>query len=157
VPELPKDEAKLDLPLRDLLARHRADPSCAGCHARFDSFGLVFEGFGPIGERRARDLAGRPIDTAAEFPGGGQGAGLDGLREYIRGKRQGDFVHNLTAKLFAYALGRSLIYSDDLAIHERQERLAASGYRFDNLIESIVTSRQFLNRRGGDGLPERKK
>jgi hypothetical protein len=34
------------LPLRDLLARHRADPSCAGCHARFDSFGIVFEGFG---------------------------------------------------------------------------------------------------------------
>jgi hypothetical protein len=157
VPELPRDEAKLDLPLRELLARHRADPSCAGCHARFDSFGLIFEGFGPIGARRTKDLASRPIDTTAEFPGGGEGAGLDGLREYIRGKRQGDFVRNLSAKLFAYALGRSLIQSDELAIHEMQDKLAANGYRFDNLIAGIVTSRQFLNRRGGDELSERKR
>ncbi|HEX3988134.1 MAG TPA: DUF1592 domain-containing protein, partial [Verrucomicrobiae bacterium] len=31
VPELPHDEAKLDLPLREVLARHRADPNCAQC------------------------------------------------------------------------------------------------------------------------------
>src|SRR5262249_16008059 len=41
VPELPADEAKLDLPLREALARHRADKACAGCHERFDSFGLA--------------------------------------------------------------------------------------------------------------------
>ncbi|HWY85311.1 MAG TPA: DUF1592 domain-containing protein [Gemmataceae bacterium] len=157
VPELPKDEAKLDLPLRDLLARHRADPSCAGCHARFDSFGLVFEGFGPIGERRAKDLSGRQVDVSATFPSGDEGAGLDGLRQYIRAKRQNDFVQNLAAKLFAYALGRGLIQSDDLAIRAMQEKLMANSYRFDNLVESIVTSRQFLFRRGGDETAERKK
>jgi hypothetical protein len=60
VPELPQDEAKIDLPLREMLAKHREDPGCASCHARFDSFGLVFEGYGPVGEARAKDLAGRP-------------------------------------------------------------------------------------------------
>src|SRR5439155_23394504 len=50
VPELPRDEAKLDLPLRELLAKHREDPSCASCHSRFDSMGLVMEGFGLVGE-----------------------------------------------------------------------------------------------------------
>ena len=84
VPELPRDEAELDLPLREVLARHRNDANCAACHARFDSLGLVFEGFGPIGERRQKDLAGRPIDAAATFPGGGEGSGLEGLRSYIR-------------------------------------------------------------------------
>ncbi len=68
VPELPHDEAKMDLPLRDMLARHRADPNCAACHARFDSLGLVFEGFGPIGERREKDLAGRPVDASRHVP-----------------------------------------------------------------------------------------
>ena len=68
VPELPRDEAKLDLPLREMLARHRADPDCAACHARFDALGLVFEGFGPVGDRREKDLAGRPIDARASFP-----------------------------------------------------------------------------------------
>ena len=68
VPELPNDEAKLDLPLREMLAKHRDNPACAGCHARFDSFGLAFEGYGPIGEARTKDLAGHPVETRADFP-----------------------------------------------------------------------------------------
>ena len=31
-----------------------------------------------------------------------------------------------------------------------RERLAADGHRFDSLIETIVTSPQFLNKRGKD-------
>jgi hypothetical protein len=155
VPELPRDEAKLDLPLRDMLARHRADPNCAACHARFDALGLVFEGFGPVGDRREKDLAGHPVDIKATFPGGGEGAGLPGLQQYIRDKRQNDFVDNLCGKLLAYSLGRSLLVSDDLTIQDMHRKLAADGYRFDNLIDSIVTSRQFLTKRGRDGLAER--
>src|SRR6185436_15148833 len=50
VPELPSDETKLgELTLRHTLAKHRDNVSCAGCHQRFDSLGLVFEGYGPIG------------------------------------------------------------------------------------------------------------
>ena len=59
VPELPQDEAKSDAPLRDVLAQHRSNPVCAGCHARFDTFGLAMEGYGPVGETRSKDLAGR--------------------------------------------------------------------------------------------------
>ena len=70
VPELPSDEAKSDLPVRDMLAKHRANPVCAACHARFDSFGLAFEGYGPVGDARTKDLAGRPVDTAVTYPGG---------------------------------------------------------------------------------------
>ena len=74
VPELPKDEAKPgELTLPQLLARHRDDKNCAGCHQRFDSIGLVFEGYGPIGERRDRDLGGRPVDAKATFPDGSEG------------------------------------------------------------------------------------
>src|SRR4030095_15850393 len=83
VPELPSDEGQLgDLTLRQVLDRHREDKNCAGCHARFDGIGLVFEGYGPIGERRTRDLGGRLVDTHAIFPGGNQGTGIDGTRRY---------------------------------------------------------------------------
>src|SRR6185295_11018945 len=78
VPELPADEAKLDLPLRETLARHRSDKTCSGCHARFDSFGLVFENYGPIGELRDKDLGGKAVDTRATFPNGTDHQGLDG-------------------------------------------------------------------------------
>src|SRR5262249_6743419 len=81
VPELPKDEAKLgELTLPQLLARHREDKNGAGCHRRFDSIGLVFEDFGPVGERRVKDLGGRPVHTDATFPDGIDRNGLKGLR-----------------------------------------------------------------------------
>ncbi len=151
VPELPQDEAQLgDLSLREVLAKHRESKSCAGCHQRFDSIGLVFEGYGPIGELRERDLGGRPVDTAAIFPDGSAGLGLSGLRRYLRESRQHDFVDNLGRKLMAYALGRSLLLSDESTIQMMQERLAASEYRFHTMVEAIVTSPQFLRTRGRD-------
>jgi hypothetical protein len=150
VPELPHDEAKMDLPLREMLARHRDNPACAGCHARFDSLGLAFEGYGPIGEKRSQDLAGRPVDAQAVFPGGMQGAGFDGVMAYIRDHRQKDFTENLSRKLLAFALGRSLQLSDEPLIERMQTKLTASGYRFTPLVEIIVTSPQFLNKRRTD-------
>jgi hypothetical protein len=144
VPELPKDEAHGgDLTLPQLLERHRADKACAGCHAKFDSFGLVFEGFGPIGERRKMDLGGKPVSSKAEFPDGVERSAIDGLRDYIRTKRRDDFVDNLCRKLLAFALGRTLIPSDDKLVMEMRTKLAADGYRFESLVESIVMSRQF--------------
>ncbi|HEX4948799.1 MAG TPA: DUF1592 domain-containing protein, partial [Blastocatellia bacterium] len=147
VPELPRDEAKSDLPVRDLLAQHRENKMCAACHARFDSFGLAFEGYGPTGERRTKDLAGRAVDANATFPGGVQGNGLDGLLAYIRAQRERDFLHNLNEKMLAYALSRSTIISDEPLLAAMQTKLAASGYKASALIETIVTSPQFLNRR----------
>jgi hypothetical protein len=152
VPELPKDEAKLgELTLPQVLARHRADKSCAGCHRRFDSVGLVFEGFGPIGERRTKDLAGHAVQTGATFPDGKDRNGLPGLREYLRDKRQEDFVDNLCRKLLAYALGRRVLISDRKTLETMRTRLAADGFRFGGLVETIVTSRPFLNKRGRGG------
>src|SRR5258706_15876513 len=84
VPVLPDDEAKLDLPLREMLVKHRENPSCAGCHARFDSLGLAFEGYGPIGERRSKHLAGPAVEVQPVFPGGRQGTGLQGRQGYMR-------------------------------------------------------------------------
>jgi hypothetical protein len=150
VPELPGDEAKSELPLRDMLAKHRSNPVCAGCHARFDVFGLAFEGYGPVGEARTMDLAGRPVDTNAVFPGGSQGAGMEGVEAYIREHRQAGFVDNLSRKLLAYALNRSLQLSDESVIDRIKTRLLAQGYRFDSLVETIVTSPQFLNTRVSD-------
>jgi hypothetical protein len=147
VPELPRDEAKMDLPLREMLAKHREDASCAACHARFDSFGLALEGYGPVGERRAKDLAGRTIDAKTAFPGGSEREGYEGLLAYIREHRENDFVENLCRKLMAYALGRTLVLTDEPAIEEMRARLASNRYQFETLIESIVASPQFRNGR----------
>ncbi len=147
VPELPSDESKSDLPVRQMLAQHRANPVCAACHARFDSFGLAFEGYGPVGDARTHDLGGRPVDTAVTYPGGVEGSGLAGLQSFIRDHRQNEFLNNLSRKMLAYALGRSLQLSDESLVERMENELRANQYRSYSLVETIVTSPQFLNRR----------
>ena len=80
---------------------------------RFDSFGLAYEGYGPVGDVRTKDLAGRPVDTAVTYPGGINGVGFEGLRDFIREHRQAEFINNLCRKLLSYALNRSLQLSDE--------------------------------------------
>jgi hypothetical protein len=149
VPTLPADESQMgNITLRETLERHRQDKACSPCHSRFDSFGLVFENYGPIGERRNLDLGGRPVETTGAFPNGKSVEGLVGLRKYIRDNRQNDFVENLCRKLLAYGLGRTLIPSDDLTIERMRTALAANKHKIGTIFEQIVTSPQFLNKRG---------
>jgi hypothetical protein len=143
VPELPHDEAKMERPVREMLAQHREVPMCAACHARFDDFGLAFEGYGPVGEARTKDMAGRPVDAKVTFPGGFQGAGFEAIEQYIREKRQHEFLDNFSRKLLAYALNRSLLISDEPVIEQMQSKLAANGNKFSTIVDAIVTSRQF--------------
>ncbi len=148
VPVLPTDETKLgDLTLRQTLAKHREDKNCASCHNKFDSLGLVFEGYGPVGEVRTTDLAGRPAETTATFPDGTEGSGLTGLQTYIRQRVEHEFLDNLSRKLMVFALGRTLRPADELVITDLRQKLARNGNRFSTLVEGIVTSPQFLHKR----------
>lgn len=149
VPELPKDEASSgELSLPQALALHRNHPACSGCHQRFDSMGLMFEGFGPTGERRDKDLGGRPIDNAAVFPNGKNGQGVADLQSYLMAERRAEFLDNLYSKLLAYALGRSLMLSDQKTLEVMRDQMAEDGHRFQTMIDAIVTSPQFLRKRG---------
>ena len=156
VPDLPEDESALgDLTLTQVLARHREHKACAGCHKRFDTVGIAFEGFGPVGERRQVDLGGRPVSLTVEFPplpgvsaDARTGNGIAGLRQYLLMHRREEFVDNFCRKLLSYALGRTLILPDDLLIAEMKKKLADNDGRVGAALECIVTSPQFLTRRG---------
>ncbi|MCA9215005.1 MAG: DUF1592 domain-containing protein, partial [Planctomycetales bacterium] len=149
VPDLPNDESKLgELTLTEALAKHREHESCSGCHNRIDPFGVVFEGFGPVGERRSVDLGGRAVQKSVTFPDGTQRDGVESLRAYIQEKRASDFVDNLHEKLLSYALGRTLLLSDESLLQKMRENALANEHRFGTLVETIVTSPQFMNKRG---------
>jgi hypothetical protein len=70
-----------------------------------------------------------------------------GVQTYIRQRRQGDYLENFSRKLWSYALNRTPILPDEPALERVRAQLAAGGYRFSSLVETIVTSPQFLNRR----------
>jgi hypothetical protein len=105
-----------------------------------------------VGERRSRDLGDHPVDTSATFPNGSTGNGIDGLRAYIAAHRQEDFLDNFCRKLLAYALGRSLILSDEPTIRDLRARLSNNGERIGSLVEGVVTSPQFLHKRAPEIL-----
>ncbi len=69
------------------------------------------------------------------------------MQAFIREQRQQEFVGNLSRKLLAFALNRSLQLSDESLIERMETQLAAKEYRFHSLVMTIVTSPQFLNRR----------
>jgi hypothetical protein len=54
--------------LRDRLAAHREDPSCASCHAKMDVPGLGLERFDGLGRHRLTEN-GAPIDPSGTFDG----------------------------------------------------------------------------------------
>jgi hypothetical protein len=99
-------------------------------------------------------MAGRAVDTHATFPNGTTGNGIEAVEQYIREKRQKDFLDNISRKLVSYALGRSLMLSDETVIEKMQAKLSANGYRFSTLVDAIVTSPQFLNKRTPTPTPK---
>ena len=154
VPELPKAEADFgDLTLSQLMANHRDHTACAGCHQKFDSFGLVFEGYGPVGEKRELDLGGHPVQTHATFPDGSEGEGLESLRTYLMSNRRDEFIDTIVRQTFAYGLGRSLQLSDSAAIESTKEKLREKTYPLSTLLEGVVTSPQFVNKRIDEPSP----
>ena len=148
VPELPASEKESTLSLRELLAQHVANPRCAMCHVHFDGLGLALEGFDAIGRARTKDLGGRPIDDLAKLPNGESGRGISGLIDYVESHRRKDFVRTLCRKFLGYALGRSVVLSDQPLLREMEQSLEAGEYRFSVLFETVVKSPQFRQHRG---------
>jgi len=69
------------------------------------------------------------------------------LRDFIRDHRQDQFVNNLCRKMLSYSLNRTLQLSDEALVDTMQTNLAAQGDRFDTMVETIVLSPQFRNKR----------
>lgn len=150
VPELPKSEKEADHTIRELLAAHVEHQTCAMCHKHFDGLGLAMEGFDAIGRLRTTDLAGRPIDDKALLPNGETARGIPGLIGYIVQHRQTEFTRNLCRKFLGYALGRSVLLSDQLLLDEMEAELAKNEQRFSVLFDVVVRSPQFRQQRGRD-------
>jgi hypothetical protein len=59
-----------------------------------------------------------------------------------------DFARCIIEKMLTYSLGRGLERYDRKTIDDIGRKLSASGYKFQTLIDGIVTSLPFQSRRG---------
>jgi mono/diheme cytochrome c family protein len=148
VPEL-NDKRMLTGTLRQQMEQHRANPSCAACHARMDPIGFAFENFDAIGAFRAQD-GGQPIDPSGVLPSGQSFKGPGELKQILKGKKD-LFSRCLTEKLLTYALGRGVEYPDKPAVDTIVNALPRNDYKFSTLATEIVKSEPFRLRRGKEG------
>jgi hypothetical protein len=144
VPALADNTVSARLPIRERMAQHSADPSCAVCHNLMDPVGFSLENFDAIG--RWRDIDdGRPVDATGGFPDGREFDGVDGLEAALL-ERPEVFVGTLVERLLTFALGRGVADEDGPAIRAVVRAAAKDDYRFSALVLGIVRSTPFQMR-----------
>ena len=139
-----KDPQKV-LPMREQMAAHRANPVCASCHAQMDQLGFALENFDGIGEWRDLYASGAPVDASAALPDGTTFNGPAELRQVLRAHAE-EFLTTVSERLLTYALGRGLDASDTPAVRQIKRDAAPDLYRFESMIQAVVTSTPFQMR-----------
>lgn len=153
VPELPADEnAVVTGSLRTRLEAHRANPSCANCHAKMDPLGFAFENFDAIGAFRTKD-GNFDIDPSGVLPDGRAIADAKALKVILQ-ERKDEVARCLAEKLLIYALGRGLEYYDRPTLESVLIATKNGEYKFSALVTAIVRSDAFTKRRGSDAAPQ---
>ncbi len=140
VPELEATKtAAAGATVREQLALHRENPSCASCHRVMDQLGFGFEQFDAIG--RYREDA--QLDASGELPGGRTFNGGKQLAEILQKTESTRFALTAVEKLLGFALGRELS-PDDRCVTEKMVSDCEKGdYPLADLVWQVVSSRPF--------------
>src|SRR5213078_4320150 len=135
------------LTVREMMAKHRASPTCSSCHAVMDPLGFALENFDATGMWRDKDrFAGVVIDSAGELPDGTKINGPDDLRKALL-RRPEQFVQTFVENLLTYSMGRTEEYYDMPTVRRIVRDSATKDYKFSSIVQSVVKSEQFRMRR----------
>jgi hypothetical protein len=146
VPSLDEGTVAANLPMRERLAAHRSNATCASCHRTIDPVGFSLESFNAVGQWRDHEADGVPIDASGALPGVGEFRGVAGLENGLLSRPE-LFAGTLTEKLLTFALGRGVEYYDAPAVRKIVHDAEKDGYRFSSLMLGIVKSRPFQMRK----------
>ena len=147
VPAFREDRgARVEGTLRQRFEAHRANPSCASCHAFLDPMGFAFENYDAIGRWRDKDNR-QPIDATGKLLTGQAFDGAQALRKVLVEARKTEFTKCLTENLMTYALGRGLDYPDKPFVKDITKHAGETGYKFQDIIGAVVQSPPFQRMR----------
>ena len=143
--EVPEPDARGDLTIRELYAKHRTVESCNNCHKKIDPLGFSLENFDAIGAWRTEYESGHKVDPSGQLPGGEKFTDVAGLKRIM--KRDLDqFTRNLTARLMTYATGRTMSVSDRPEIDAIVQQLKSERGGLRDLVKHVVSSETFLSK-----------
>lgn len=128
--------------IRQLMEKHRNNPTCYECHRKIDPIGLSLENYDYVGAWRDRYSNQLAIDSSGKLPDGTTIPGPAGIKTFLLGQPE-QFTQCLTKKLFVYALGRRLSFTDRDDIDQIVSTMPKHNYGFRDLIQNIVASEVF--------------
>jgi hypothetical protein len=149
--------------IRDLLARHTQDQSCANCHARFDPAGFALENFDILGGWRQRyrglelgdkvagiDRAGHDfsytladvVDASGKLRDGLKFADVRELKAHFAAQPR-QLARNLLHQFVLYATGTPVRFADRPKIEAILDACAQDEYRVRDLLHGFIQSPLF--------------
>jgi hypothetical protein len=135
IPE-PSEDA---VTLRDRVAVHLTDPTCASCHKLTDPIGLGLENFDGLGGWRLTENGGT-IDPSGELDGAAFADAWALGQVLFDHPRTGPC---LTETLFNYAVGHAMVESEEPTVEHLAESFALASYSVKALLAQIATSPGF--------------
>jgi hypothetical protein len=152
--------------IREQLARHRSQESCAACHRTIDPAGFALECFDVMGGWRDRYRViggGEPVkgsghngilfhfgngpiaETYGEWIDRKKFSDVRELRKLMLGDEE-QLARNLVQQLTIYATGAPMQFSDRPQVAKILARTRKQGYGVRALIHEIIQSDMFLNK-----------
>ncbi len=146
--------------IREVFAKHRADASCAGCHAKLDPHGFALENFDVTGEFRtkcrtmsktATKVPGREYKLGAavqsedELPDGRKFASCDEYKKLLITEQE-QITRSLTQKVMIYALGRGLTFADRPTVDAIVADVTKNHHGFRTLVLDVIRSASFATK-----------
>lgn len=132
-------------------ARLAPGTPCVLCHAQMDPYARVIQHFGPIGNYRTVDEAGRPIDTSVKFAGGPlDGQSIAGPKELAQGLVESGRINGCAVqKIASYMLGAMIRTYDTCELGPLRSSFNQSDGTVASLFRNVALADFVRNRNGG--------
>ena len=146
-PNVPELGAASDSPKtnRQMVELHQQKAVCASCHKKMDIVGFGLENFDTTGRWRNEENVGRksvPIQPGGTLPDGSTFTNVIELKKVLL-TYEDKLAKELLESLLAYALGRTVEFSDADDVESLLTKLKPDRYRVGSMIREIALSPLF--------------
>jgi len=134
--------------MRDQLAKHKDNASCAACHEKIDPAGFALENFDPVGHWR--EWYGKPKKSAKIDASGitHQGKKFAGFKSWkaIQVQQPEQLARGFAGQLLTYATGAPPRFSDRIAIEKAVKQASAKDYGLRSILHAVIDCEVFRSK-----------